>query len=154
MKDSIDKAPDAIRRNYTTRLYTTRDENRPSMAAGVLAAMDYAKTCHFDAPRPQPVFGVIAAKLQASNDVHAFRLFCTEHGDELRLEQEAERRWLANREWAKGPNAAAVAAHNQAAYQADQLEIEIQHRTRQIMSEREFAERARAVADARKELTR
>lgn len=154
MKQLITAAQAAILRNFTTRLYTTRDMGRPSLAAGYLAGLDYARTCHYDVPQYQPVFGVIAARIQASGDMQAYRLFCVEHGDELRLEQEADRKWQAQREWAKGPSADEVAARNREQYATDQLQQAINERARQLMGERQTAERARAVADARKELSR
>jgi hypothetical protein len=148
MKQLIDKAPEAIKKNYTTRLFSGS-----SMAGSWLAAAEYAWKVHFDVERYRPVYGVIAERLKTTGDMYAFRLFCVAHADELRAEQEADRRWLAERATVtSSPSFEEKTARNAAAAAADRLEVEISQRADQLMRERELAARAGAFADARAQL--
>ncbi len=124
------------------------------MARGYLAALDYCRSIHFDCPEYAPVFGLIASRLQASGDMHAFRTFVNSHADELRAEQECDRVWKSLRKYMEGPDAETVIARNRAAYEADQLEQAVNARGEQIALERELHARAKCFTDARKELTR
>lgn len=149
LKTHINTAPEAIRRNFLNRLHGTL-----SMAEGYLAALDYARTCHYDCDPYAPVYGVIAERLRATGDMQTFRTFVNAHEDELRLEQRCAEAYKKLSDWRNGPDAATVAARNQAAYQADQLEQAINARGEQLHRQREIAARAQAFTDARMELSK
>jgi hypothetical protein len=149
LKQLIDKAPEGAKINFYNRLYGGR-----SMAESYCVALDYAKACHYDVAPYQPVFGIIAARIQATGNTKGYVTFCVAHADELRAEQKADNVWKDQREWAKGEPAEVIIQRNQAAYQADQLEQAVNARAEQIIKERELAARSKAFADARKELAR
>lgn len=140
--------PAAIYKNYIARLYAGT-----SLAESYCRALEYARGCHFDVPRYVPIYGVIAERLKASGDTCAFRAFCNAHATELMAEQEADRKWVAQRDLvAKGPSYFDVVRMNKAAADADALEAAISVRAKELLHQREISARGQAFADARIEL--